>query len=325
MCSIAVGALALSMMPASAQDTGTTGTTGTMGTMGTGTDTTMMSSQPSLVTGRVVRYYVDRSGYVTAMDIETASGVQMVRFQPDIGQRLYTTYPVGGTASVYAVGSPYMGNTRWDVVSLGTTAPTSSTMLMPYTASDIDLLEGEPFILAGQREVMIRGKLRNLVVKDSGEVIGLILDGVNSADLTPTVLDTGLTAGAMSDASRVLVRVPRELRHAGPGHTGTERVTPLFRGAEVEVVGFPEAPRFGALSSFANRVAARTIVVNRRDVGSLGFPMMAARRNSLFNWDIGGNTMTAEEANAAQWGYTTYSPTGTMTTGTTTTTGTTGQ
>lgn len=312
-CGMAVGALALSIIPVYAQ-TDTMGTTGTMGA-----DTTMMSSQPTLVTGRVVRYYVDRSGYVTAMDIETASGVQMVRFQPDIGQRLYTTYPVGGTASVYAVGSPYMGTTRWDVVSLGTMAPTSATMLMPYMASDIDLLEGEPYILGGQEEVMIRGKLRNLIVKNNGEVLGLVLDGVKMGDLR-----TGPDNG-METTGQVLVRVPRELRHVAPGYTGTDRVTPLFRGAEVEVVGFAEAPRFGALSSYSNRLAARTIVVNRRDVGALGFPMMEPRRNSLFNWDIGGTTMTTEEANASQWGYTTYSPMGTMTTGTTTTSGTTGQ
>jgi hypothetical protein len=34
----------------------------------------------------------DRSGYVTAMDVQTADGVQFVRFSPGMGSRLYTTY-----------------------------------------------------------------------------------------------------------------------------------------------------------------------------------------------------------------------------------------
>jgi hypothetical protein len=61
----------------------------------TTTSTTVSTSQPTLVTGTVLRYYVDRSGYVTAMDVQTAEGVQFVRFSPGMGTRLYNTYPVG--------------------------------------------------------------------------------------------------------------------------------------------------------------------------------------------------------------------------------------
>src|SRR4028118_1026068 len=116
-CAVAMGLVAVAPAAQAQGDTSTTTTT-TMDTTTTGT--TMSMSQPTLVTGTVLRYYVDRAGYVTAMDVQTAEGVQFVRFSPGMGTRLYNTYPVGGTASVYVMGSP---TSRWDVVSVGATAP----------------------------------------------------------------------------------------------------------------------------------------------------------------------------------------------------------
>lgn len=350
-CAVAMGLVAMSPSAVRAQDTMTMTTTGTTGT-------TMSMSQPTLVTGTVLRYYVDRSGYVTAMDVQTADGVQFVRFSPGMGQRLYTTYPVGGQASVYVQGTPYMGGNRWDVVSVGNTMPAPGTMMQPYTVTDAELLDTQPYIMAGAKMVTVRGRLKNLVVNDMGEVVGLVIKGDGgsmmpmvatttmgttgtpmtsastesststtgdavSTTTTTTTTTTETTvippvtttmAAAMVPAEGILVRVPRELRHIAPGHAGTNRVTPLFRNAEVEVTGYPEAPRFGVISLYENRIAANAIVVNGRAVGAVGIPMMSAEQTrAIFNnVDIGGTSRTAEEMRASGMGYTVYGTSSTM-------------
>jgi len=353
-CAVAMGLIGMSS--AQAQTDGTmSGGTMMGGTMG-GDSNMMMSSQPTLVTGTVLRYYVDRSGYVTAMDVQTAEGVQFVRFSPGMGSRLYTTYPVGGTASVYVAGSP---TTRWDVVGMGATAPAPGTMMQAYTLTDADLLDSEPYIMAGARQTTVTGTLTDLIVNKQGEVVGMVLDGARmkgmnkkmrkmqaasaanagtamstdgttmtsstttSGNTTTTVTDTTtvmttgdttMTAGDMSmnmmgmGSGGVLVRVPREFRHISPGHAGTDRVTPLFRGATVEVTGYPELTRFGALDIYRQRIAANALVVNSRAVGAIGVPMMSPKMTrALFNnVDIGGSGRSAEEMRAAGMGYTVY-------------------
>jgi len=332
-----MGLVAISPAVRAQSDMSTTTTT-------TETTTTTMSSQPTLVTGTVLRYYVDRAGYVTAMDVQTAEGVQFVRFSPGMGTRLYTTYPVGGTASVYVTGSP---TTRWDVVSVGATAPAPGGMMQPYTVTDAELLDAEPYIMAGAKMVTVSGRLRNVIVNKQGEIVGLVLGGggkgrmhsgmmhtsaTMSSDATtmtssstaagdttmtsettpPTNMPAG--AGGMTMQSRgVLVRVPREFRHIAPGYAGTERVTPLFKGAVVEVTGYPEAPRFGVLDIYNQRIAANALVVNGRAVGALGIPMMNPKASkALFGVDIGGSGRTSEELRAAGMGYTVYGTSNSM-------------
>jgi len=318
---------------------------------------TMSMSQPTLVTGTVLRYYVDRSGYVTAMDVQTSEGVQFVRFSPGMGSRLYSTYPVGGTASVYVMGSP---TSRWDVVGMGTTAPAPGTMMQAYTVTDAELLESEPYIMAGAKMVGMTGKLTDIIVSDRGEVVGLVLDGASmkmkkmkkmkmkgdammsttsadgttvtsstttSGNTTTTVTDTTTvmttgdsnaammnSMGMMPGSGGVLVRVPREFRHIAPGYAGTDRVTPLFKGAIVEVTGYPEVTRFGALDVYGQRIAANALVVNGRAVGALGVPMMTTKASrALFrNVDIGGAGRSAEEMRASGMGYTVYGTSNTM-------------
>jgi hypothetical protein len=285
-CGVAMGVMAISPMAASAQDM---------------SSSTSMSA-PVQVTGTVLRYYVDRSGYVTAMDIQTANGVEIVRFSPGMGQRLYSTYPVGGQASVYVVGN---AGSRWDVVGMGTTAPTN---MMPSMISDVDLLEAAPYIVTGSKMVTVNGKLTNLILNEMGDVVGIVLD------------------------NSTLVRTPLEARNIAPGHAGTDRVTALFKGADVEVTGYDEAPRYGTLSQFGRRIAANSLVVNGRAVGSIGLPRMNPETTrSLFNnVNIGGAEMTPEEVRAMGAGYTIYSPSGSTMMGgnmmdsTTTSTSTTG-
>jgi len=355
MCAVAAGVIAIAPMAQARRhrnrnttDTATTTTTtstdtsttssGSMsgGSMGSGTGSSMMmSSTPTQVTGQVLRYYVDRTGYVTAMDIQTANGTEMVRFAPGMGQRIFSTYPVGGQASVWVMGSPYgTGMTRWDVVGMGNTMPT--VMMQPYTVRDVDLLQAEPYIMAGTKLVTIAGKLRRFVVGPTGEVLGLVLTNPtmpsmmnrhlknSGASMTNASMTTDTTSGSMSGgmmssdmtmmSGDVLVRVPREERQIDPGAAGTARLAPLFKGADVEVTGYPEAPRYGVISLYPNRIDATALVVNGRAVGAVGFPRMMRRRGeTLFGFDLMGtdkNKRTPEEMNAAQMGYTIYDPSG---------------
>jgi len=270
-CGVAAGVIAISPLAANAQMATTDSATMS--------GTTMMA--PMQVTGTVLRYYVDRSGYVTAMDIQTANGIEMVRFSPGMGQRLYQTYPVGGQASVYVAGSP---TSRWDVVGIGATAPVMG--MTPTFLSDIELLESEPYILTGAKMTTMSGKLTNIILSDTGEVLGLVLD------------------------NSTLVRTPRESRHIAPGQAGTARVTPFFKGADIEVTGYPEAPRYGVLSQYGSRIVANALVVNGRAVGSLGIPMMNPESTrAVFNKvDIGGAAQTPEEVRAMGSGYSVYTP-----------------
>jgi len=283
-CAVAAGLLALAPV-AKAQDTTTSTTTTTTETttMGGGTmgGDMSMSTQAMPVTGTVVRYYVDRSGYVTAMDLQTAEGVQFVRFSPTLGQRLYTQFPPGTpNATLYVMGS---ANTRWDAVGL--TAPAPGAMMRASMLTDVELLEAEPYIMPGAKMMNVAGKLTNLIVAGTGEVVGLVLD------------------------NSTLVRVPREVRHIAPGYAGTMRVTPLFKGAMVKATGYEEAPMYGVISRFPSRIKASTIVVDGRNVGALGVPMMSGKsRDALFNVNIGGTEQTAEEMRAGGMGYTVYTP-----------------
>lgn len=327
---IAMGALSLA--PAVNAQDATTNTGGAMA--GTGMMDSSAMMQPMQVTGQVLRYYVDRSGYVTAMDVQTANGVQMVRFAPGMGQRIYSTYPVGGQASVYVMGSPgSMGMMNYNVIGMGDRMPAAGFMA-PNMVSDIDLLKSEPYIMAGSKMVQFSGKLRNAITDENGEVVGLVLSGVNpnavmggmmgagmtntsmsGGAMTSTTTDASMGAGSMGGmmgggmmAGDVLVRVPREFRHPNAGAMGgTERATPLFPGALVEVVGYPEAPRYGVLSRFGQRIAASALVLNGRAAGAVGMPKMSPGNRTLLNLNIGPDA-TEEERRARSMGFMTYDP-----------------
>jgi len=308
---IAMSALALSPV-AQAQDTAGTMSSSTTSstTMGAMDSSAMM--QPMQVTGQVLRYYVDRSGYVTAMDVQTANGVQMVRFAPGMGQRLYSTYPVGGQASVYVMGSPgSMGMMNYNVIGLGDRPPAAGFMA-PYAVRDIDLLKAEPYIMVGSEPMQFSGRLRSVVTDDMGEVLGLVVEGVSMEMMGNKAMDASMMSGMNTMMSgQVLVRVPRELRHPNAGAMGgSMRTTPLFKGSIVEVVGHAEAPRYGVLSNIGQRIAATALVVNGRAVGAVGMPKMSKDASrTLLNLNIGGNA-TEEEKRAMQMGYSTYDPTG---------------
>ncbi|PQV63782.1 hypothetical protein B1R32_109122 [Abditibacterium utsteinense] len=282
---VAAGAMSL-CSTANAQTTMDNGTTGTMdsSTMSTGMNSSSAMMTPMPVSGTVLRYYVDRSGFVTAMDVQTADGIRMVRFAPSMAQNLTSMYPVGSTASVY-VTSSMMGNmTRYDLAGMGTEMPTPTSMMSPMMVSDVDMLRAEPYTTIGAKPTRYMGTLSGYIADPmSGEVLALILD------------------------DKTQIRVPRENRLV-QASTAPNGITPLMRGAQVVAYGLPEAPRYGSVSPYETRVIGTGIAVNGRALGPLGFGKMAMTKNSsLLGFNLfGGADMTPEETSAMGMGYRPY-------------------
>jgi hypothetical protein len=143
--------------------------------------------------------------------------------------------------------------------------------------------------MAGAQEIKTSGALKGVVTDDNGEILALVID---------------------SGSGFNLVRVPPELRQIAPDHIGDSRITPLFRNADVQVVGVPEATRAGGLLGYTRTIAADTIRINGDTVGSIGLPARkVGNAGSLFDWNFGGvNEMNADELRAYNMGYRTYVP-----------------
>lgn len=292
-------------------------------TMMSNSSTTMMTMPaPTQVMGTVLRYYSDRTGLVNAMDLQTATGVEFIRFSPGLAQRVMSVAPVGGTATVYVSGSP---TTRWDLVGFGDRMPSPNVMVLP-APSDIEVLESTPFITSGAKQMTIKGTLQDTITNSKGEVVGLVLMGSSSN----MMMDGMMANMAMPMNGMTLVRVGRGFRHDAPGYMGTERVTPLFKGSDVVVTGYTEAPRYGVISAFQNRIDASALVVNGRNVGAIGIQRSGDRNKAAkmmmsggmmsggsMSGGMMGGTMSAEQSRAMGMGYSTYSTTTTTTTTTT--------
>lgn len=238
-------------------------------TMATPDSGTMMNSTmamptmtPTLVSGTVQTYYVDRAGYVSAMDVMAADGVKTVRFAPSMAQRIIALYPVGTSASVY-ITSQMMGKmTSYDLAGTGPDMPTPTSMMMPSNIDPVDVLKSTPYIMIGAKEESFSGKLTGYVSDPAnGEVLGIVLD------------------------NKTLVRVPMQNRlvQASTSPTG---ITPLFDGADVLVRGYKEVPLYGVVSPFESRVAASSISVNGETLGPLGFGKIMSSRKPLLGFNI---------------------------------------
>ena len=242
------------------------------------------SMTPMAVSGTVTRYYVDRSGFVTAMDVQTAEGTRMVRFSPSMAQSLTAMYPVGSTASVYITSSMMGTMTRYDLAGVGETMPTPTSMMMPMMVTDVDLLKSEAFTTIGAKLMRYSGNISGYISDPmTGEVLALILD------------------------EKTLIRVPRENRLV-QASMAPEGITPLLKGADVVAYGYPESPRYGAVSPYETRVIGTGIAVDGRAVGALGFGRVPAKKSkALLGFNIpffGGGS--PEEVMASDMGYMTY-------------------
>jgi hypothetical protein len=273
-----VGALALCPMPSHADDM-------------MANNKVAMSAEPMLVTGTVGNYYLDRSGFVTAMSVNTATGTEYVRFSPSKAQTLYQTFPVGSTINVWVTPGTLGSEKYWDARGLGVEKP---AVWMPINMTrDYEWLNSEAYVSTGPAtgwDGSVSGNLKGVILDSRGDVVGLVVN---------------------TDNGKALVRVPPELRQNARGYIGTNRVAPLIQGARIRVSGTPEAPRLGTLSKYPWRVAANTIAVNGKSAGAIGIQMLPPEeRNALINFSIGGDSTENDmlDAQAARMGYMIYKP-----------------
>lgn len=255
----------------------------------------MPPAPPMPVSGTVLRYYVDRAGFVSAMDVQTTDGVKMVRFSPSMAQRLTGTYPVGSQISGYATSSGMGTMMNYDLAGLGTDMPTPTTMMMPMGVSDLDVLRGTPYVMLGGKSMRTFGKLTGYIPDPAtGEILAIILNK-----------DT-------------LVRVPMNNR-LPQASMAPEGVTPLFKDADVVAYGYEEAPRYGVVSPYAKRIVATGISVNGRTLGPFGFGTVSSDpKGTLLKFNLnffGGHA--PKMASADNMGYSPYmAPGDTMSGGT---------
>ena len=246
-------------------------------------DSSMPSMAPMMVTGTVVRYYVDRAGYVSAMDVQTADGVRMVRFSPSMAQKITGMYPVGSQATVSATSSMMGGMTRYDLAGMGEMMPAPGAMMMPMMISELDVLKAQPYVMIGAKSMTYNGKLTGYIAEPaSGEVLALILD------------------------EKTLVRVPIQNR-LPQASMAPEGVTNLLKGADVLVSGIEEAPRYGVMSPYMTRVAATGITIGGQTLGPFGFGKVKPnkKKSTLFGFDLKIGS-APEEVMANEQGYATF-------------------
>jgi hypothetical protein len=313
-CLILGATLGVAAMSANAQ-TSTATATGNAG----GAAMSASMSAPTMVSGTVNNYWTDASGYVTAVDVQTANGSSVVHFSPGMATRVMQMYPLGSSANLWVQGSMKGGQQHWDLVGTGAAQPT--TWWPINEASGLDWVAGGAFVNSNAQRVSVIGKLKRVVVDKHGSVVGLILetDRVVSGTVQRTLLrpdystdEAGNTAGMMASStpSWTLVRVPPEFISAPNPHEGMDRKTPLMLDDEIIAVGYMEAPRYGSVSQISNRLIASALSVNGRGVGAKGFPMYKPNQPTLFNFNInipliaGGDDA---ELSVVPSGYETYS------------------
>ncbi len=304
-----------------------------------------MASQPTMVTGKVNNYWTDASGYVTGVDIQTANGPAVVHFVPGMGNMLMQTYPVGSTANVWVQGSMMDGTQHWDLVGVGDKMPAAGFWPV-MSMSGLDIAEDSPMIVNGAERVSVEGKLRRVVTNQMGQVIGIAVEtstiskgatinryGKTSRGDILWQSDAMMSGGSMGapvaggammaggntmGGNMTLIRVGPEYRPA-PSHGDMRRVTPLMLGDDIIATGYMEAPRYGALSPYGQRLISSAIVVNGQSVGIEGFPKMSTKQKPILGFNINLPFMTGSVPDTMQvvpGGYEVYSGSSGMKSGT---------
>jgi len=230
--------------------------------MGQGMMGGMMAPTP--VSGTVTRYYVDRAGFVAAMDVQTTDGTRLVRFSPSMAQRLTSSFPVGSTISGFVTSSGTGAKTDYELAGTGTSMPAPG-MMMSTPTNDIDILRAPAYTTLGAKETDVTGTLTGFISDPtSGDVLALIVN------------------------KSTLVRVPQQSR-LQQASTAPEGVSDLLTGALVVARGVDEAPRYGTVSPYSRRLIANSIAVDGRNVGTFGFGRVkTSAKNTLLKFDLFG-------------------------------------
>jgi len=218
---------------------------------------TPVTVQPTPVTGTVAKYYVDPAGFVTAVDIQTSSGISTVDFAPSYAQQLTGSYPVGSTITLFV-------DSDNDLLGIGPNMPSPTAVWGWRPVSTIALLKSVPYTFVGAHERHVNGHLTSYIHDREGDVLAIVLD------------------------HDILVRIPPESRQGGNEDMTPDGIRPLFKGEDVEVVGYPEAPMFGSISRYSTRLIATAVDIQGVPLGVRGFGKVGVGYTSLFSFDIGG-------------------------------------
>jgi hypothetical protein len=213
----------------------------------------MVTSNPVQISGTVEKYYTDRSGLVTAMDLNsTTGGVHKVRFAPSWGRRLLDNYPVGSTLEGWVDESP--DGTK-NLVDIGVERPNRFVTNDFHTGTE--RLLSRAWIWKDAATETVTGELNKVIVSEKGEVLALELkDGT-------------------------LVRVPKTVKHQEQGAKGSKHVAQLFKGAEVTAWGPQVWHARGDVSIYGQRIASTGLSINGKTVSAIGIQNMDTN-SSLF-------------------------------------------
>ncbi|MBV9468749.1 MAG: hypothetical protein JOZ57_05845, partial [Abitibacteriaceae bacterium] len=208
---------------------------------------------PLQVIGNVLRYYADRAGLVTAVDVQTPGNVATIHFAPTLAQQLMTAYPVGNEMQAWVVpldtpAAPAADQSdaqQWNLVGTGEAEPANG-FSQPYTTSDLDMLEADVTVPNGAATT-VDGKLTDVVVNKAGQVVAFVVD------------------------KTTFVRVPSQFRGGAAGGTGAGTAVNLRIDAPVTISGTAETLATGAISGYKTRLVATAVTVNGRPASVLHF------------------------------------------------------
>lgn len=221
---------------------------------------TAKAAQPTLISGTVQQYFTNRAGYVTALNLETSSGVQQVRFAPSWGKRLLKSNAVGTTLDGWVVAHQKDGKSWNNLVSIGKKRP--HRFLSDEFHSGAQKLDDGSWIWKNSTEQKVNGKLSKIVINDKGDILALILDN-----------------GA-------LIRVPRTVRNVELGANGSEAIAPLFKNVQVSAWGPREWQASGNVSIYNQHLATTGLAINGRPVSAIGIPRFPVNRETITNWNV---------------------------------------
>lgn len=215
-------------------------------------DHSMVVTNPMQISGTVEQYYTDRSGLVTAMDLDTSTGVQKIRFVPSWANRLGQEYPVGSTLDGWVVESD---DGMTNLVAIGAERP--NRFLKNDFHTGTERLKSTAWIWKDSATETVTGELNEVIVSEKGEVLALELkDGT-------------------------LIRVPATVKHQEQGAKGSKRVAQLFKGAEVTAWGPQVWGARGDVSIYGQRIAATGLSINGKTVGAIGIQDLSSDASLL--------------------------------------------
>jgi len=222
--------------------------------------TQQAATDPVQISGTVRQYFTNRAGYVTALNLETASGTEQVRFAPSWAKRLLDHHAVGEKLDGWVIPHHKKGETWNDLVSLGAERP--QRFLTDKFHSGAQKLDDGSWVWKKSKNVRITGQLDKVVINDKGDVLALVLNN-----------------GA-------LIRVPRTVRNEELGAAGTDAIAPLFKNVDVTAWGPREWQARGDVSLYNQYLATDGISINGRPVSAIGIPRFPVNGQTLSSWNI---------------------------------------